>query len=127
MTIVITDKALDGSYEDESKKLRDHGVIVHTVGWSDVSCYFQYVFKRFNGVSIDRFVTASYVYIGLVHFNTYCLKIWFEEPIFSKQDSICLLKIMPIRLMLTIRSKCQTNRIFSKDSKQSKSCMVLVL
>jgi len=37
MTIVITDKALDGSYEDEAKKLRDHGIIVHTVGWGDVS------------------------------------------------------------------------------------------
>ena len=37
MTIVITDKALDGSYEEEAKNLRDHGIIVHAVGWGDVS------------------------------------------------------------------------------------------
>ena len=37
MTIVITDKALDGSYEDSAKKLRDHGVIVHAIGWGKVS------------------------------------------------------------------------------------------
>ena len=37
MTIVVTDKELTGSYEDEAKKMRDHGIIIHTVGWGEVS------------------------------------------------------------------------------------------
>ena len=42
MTIIVTDKELTGSYEDEAKKMRDHGIIIHTVGWGEVSSVSNY-------------------------------------------------------------------------------------
>ncbi|XP_065668321.1 uncharacterized protein PF3D7_1120600 isoform X6 [Hydra vulgaris] len=37
VTVILTDRKLDGSYEAVARKLRNHGVIIHAVGWLDAN------------------------------------------------------------------------------------------
>ncbi|XP_065684611.1 metacaspase-2 isoform X3 [Hydra vulgaris] len=37
VTVILTDRKLDGPYETVARKLRNHGVIIHAVGWLDAN------------------------------------------------------------------------------------------
>ena len=61
MTIVVTDKELTGSYEDEAKKMRDHGIIIHTVGWGEVSSTIENSSNKYLELRWIFFITVNLI------------------------------------------------------------------
>ena len=55
VTVILTDRRLDGPYEAAARKLRNHGVIVHAVGWLDV----RYTVKFFKNGFAKLFIVIG--------------------------------------------------------------------